>query len=427
MDRLEISTKLFIAFVIGLSVLFTSCSSSTTVGSSSTNIPIAPSTTVDATSLPAQLTITETKLQFGQELNVHFLDVGEGDAILIDDGSTDVLIDGGEISADVADLIKPYIHGDLEAVIATHYHSDHIGGQIDVFKDYHVDNAFWNGEVDTTQTYLEWKQAMDSSGAKEQIVKRGDVIQEGPLTFSVLDPVVTTDADPDQDCIVLGLQFGSKSFLFMADDGKPAEDNLLAVGLLQHYDVLKVGHHGSDTASSQEFLDVVKPEIAVYECGLNDQYGFPKAYVIARLKQEGATVYGTDTSGSIEVDTDGITTSIQLGSGSPTQVTAQPITPTVGIPASSLQVISVTSPVSPGSNATLVANTTPGAQCSITVNYKSGPSKASGLETKTADNSGNVSWTWAIGPKTTPGTWPIVVKATSNGGIVTATTNITVN
>ena len=97
----------------------------------------------------------------------------------------------------------------------------------------------------------------------------------------------------------------------MADDGKPAEDNLLAAGLLQHYNVLKVGHHGSDTASSQEFLNVVKPDIAVYECGLNDQYGFPKADVIARLKQTGAAVYGTDTSGTIEIDTNGQSENIQ--------------------------------------------------------------------------------------------------------------------
>jgi beta-lactamase superfamily II metal-dependent hydrolase len=144
----------------------------------------------------------------GQELDVHFVNVGEGDAILIDCGTIDVLIDGGEKSANVVNLIKPYVHGDIEAVIATHYHADHIGGQIDVFKDYHVDNTFWNGEVDTTQTYQNWKTAMDTSGAKEQIVKRGDVIQEGTLTFKVLDPVVTNDADPDQDCIVLSLQYG---------------------------------------------------------------------------------------------------------------------------------------------------------------------------------------------------------------------------
>jgi beta-lactamase superfamily II metal-dependent hydrolase len=273
------------------------------------------------------------------QLQVHYIDVGQGDSILVDYGNIDVLIDGGEESANVANLIKPYVHGDIEAVIATHYHADHIGGLIDVFKDYHVDDAFWNGEVYTTQTYLDWKLAMDNSGASEHIVKRGDVIREGALTFNVLDPIVITDSDPDQDCIVLSLQFGSRSFLFMADDGKPAEDNLLAAGLLQHFDVLKVGHHGSDTASSQEFLNAVKPGIAVYECGVNNQYGFPKPDVIARLKQGGATIYGTDTFGTITVTTNGQSLDVQTERSSTATATALPSstqtptpTPTITVP-----------------------------------------------------------------------------------------------
>ena len=326
--------RILFTSVLLATILLSSCAASVTSTISNANTPTSttqPQTTSLTATTPASTTISTTSITItpnltGQELDVHFINVGEGDSILIDCGPTDILIDGGEESANVADLIKPYVHGDIEAVIATHYHADHIGGLIDVFKDYHVDNAFWNGEVDTTLTYLNWKQAMDTRGAKERIVKRGDVIQEGTLTLNVLDPVVITDTDPDQDCIVLSLQFGSKSFLFMADDGKPAEDNLLAAGLLQHYDVLKVGHHGSDTASSQEFLNVVKPDIAVYECGLNDQYGFPKADVISRLKQTGAVVYGTDTSGNIEIDTNGQSENIQTSINSLSVVTTSTTT-----------------------------------------------------------------------------------------------------
>jgi competence protein ComEC len=433
-------------------ILLSSCAASVTSTISNANTLTSttqPQTSSPTATTPAPTTISTTSVTIvpnptGQELDVHFINVGEGDSILIDCGPTDVLIDGGEESANVADLIKPYVHGDIEAVIATHYHADHIGGLIDVFKDYHVDNAFWNGEVDTTLTYLNWKQAMDTNGVKEQIVKRDDVIQEGILTFNVLDPVVTTDADPDQDCIVLSLQYGSKSFLFMADDGKPAEDNLLAAGLLQHYNVLKVGHHGSDTASSQEFLNVVKPDIAVYECGLNDQYGFPKADVISRLKQIGAVVYGTDTSDTIELETNGLSENIQTGIKPQSMVTTSAIVPssttasftttatpytttTTLVGALSLQVVSVTSPVTHGANVTLIAKTTPGAQCTIIVNYKSGASTASGLEAKTADNLGNVSWTWKVGANTSPGTWTIVCTATLQGNTVTTTTNFMVN
>lgn len=190
---------------------------------------------------------------------------------------------------------------------------------------------------------------------------------------------------------------------------------------------------GSDTASSQEFLNVVKPDIAVYECGLNDQYGFPKADVIARLKQTGAAVYGTDTFGTIEIDTNGQSENIQTGMTSQSTVTTSTIvstsatTSTTSNTSTALQVISVTSPVRPGANATLSANTTPGAQCTITVNYKSGPSTASGLQTKTADSQGNVSWTWKVGANTTTGTWQIIVTATSQGSTVTTLTSFTVN
>ena len=422
-----------------VTLFISSCAASVTSTISNANTPILttqPQTTsltaITPASTQSTTSISITSNPTRPELNVHFLNVGEGDAILIDYGTTDVLIDGGEATANVANLIKPYVHGDLEAVIATHYHSDHIGGQAEVFKDNKVDNVFWNGESDATQTYLNWRIAMDRSGASEHIVRRGDVINEGGLTFNVLDPLVITDADPDQDCIVLSLQYGSKSFLFMADDGKPAEDNLLAAGLLKHYSVLKVGHHGSDTATSQEFVDVVKPDIAVYECGLNDQYGFPKADVIARLKQEGAAVSGTNTSGNIEINTDG--TAITIGHGgtlqSPVPVSSPAITTSTSSTdntSSALQVISVTSPISPGGSATLVAKTTPGALCSITVNYKSGPSTAGGLGPKTADDSGNVSWTWQVGARTTAGTWQIVVRATSQGSTTTATTSFTVN
>jgi beta-lactamase superfamily II metal-dependent hydrolase len=177
-------------------------------------------------------------------------------------------------------------------------------------ESFKVDNVFWTGETATTQTFTDWKKAMDASGAKETIVKRGDVINEGGLTLNVLDPTKTTDSDVDLDCIVTSLQFGSQSFLFMGDDGQPAEDNLISSGLLQHFDVLKIGHHGSDTASSQEFVDIVKPEYAIYECGLNDSYGFPKADIIARWQTSGAAIYGTDINGTVTYESNGVTATI---------------------------------------------------------------------------------------------------------------------
>lgn len=413
------------ALVIAV-VLFGACSSSTT-------LQTTPATPRPAISPVTPTSTTANPAPASGNLTVYFIDVGQGDSILINSGNTDVLIDGGEASAHVANLIKPYVHGDIEAVIATHYHSDHIGGLTDVFRSYKVDDAFWNGETDTTQAYKEWKLAMDNSGAKERIVKRGDVIQEGALTFNVLDPVVTTNTDPNQNSIVVTLKYGKGTFLFTGDAGKPVEDDLLAAGLLGYVDVLKVGHHASDTATSQEFVDKIKPVVAVYECGVNNQYGFPKPDVIARLQAAGATVYGTDVNGTVEFSTDGQSYAINVEKQAPLRkpmatptVTSAPTTTSATSGNITLEIVSVSSPIAAGRSATLVAKTSPGAQCKITVYYKSGPSSAAGLSPKVADANGSVSWTWTVGNRTTPGSWKIVVTASSNNQTTSQTTYFTV-
>jgi competence protein ComEC len=415
--------------------------------------PSAPPPAVEKPSptptTPGTLPLTPpTVTGAGEQLQVHFINVGQGDAILIDYGTTEVLIDGGDRSPSVVPYLTVYVDGDLEAMVATHSHADHIGGLIDVLQAFQVDKIYWNGESADSNTYIEFMtSALAEPQSSLQQLKRGDYVNVGVLTFSVLNPPSTLFNDANNDSIVLKLNHGDIRFLFEGDAEHEAESNILAAGLDVDADILKVGHHASRSSSSMPFLEAVSPQLAIYMAGINNSYGHPHDETITALCQVGAQIYGTDIHGTIVVATDGqeITLTREIpapprapplctptSTQTPTPPTTTPPTttpPTTTPPTTlelTLEIISVTSPVGPGYNATLVAKATPGAECNIDVYYKSGPSTAAGLYPKTADAEGNVSWTWKVGTRTTPGSWRIVVTASLAGKTVSQTTYFTV-
>ena len=238
-------------------------------------------------------------------LQVHFIDVGQGDSILIDLGTTEVLIDGGEKSPGVTDYLKKYVDGDLEVMVATHPHSDHIGGLIDVLDKYTVDAIWTNGEAATTKTYTDFMNSSLAEGAKLSVARRGDTITAGALTFHVLNPPSTLFGDANNDSIVLQLDYGQVDFLFEGDAGIAAENSMISAGMLSDIDILKVGHHGSRSASSPAFLAITHPEVAVYMAGAGNSYGHPHQETLTALAGIGAKIYGTDKYGTIVIDTDG--------------------------------------------------------------------------------------------------------------------------
>ncbi len=411
-------------------------------------------------------------------LVVHVIDVGQGDAILIQTpNGAAALIDGGEADSGVVEYLEKAGIARLRYVIATHPHSDHIGGLPEVLSRIPVDEVVTNGQSHNTPAYERFLDAVADSGAVYTEARRGDLLELGGMELEVLYPVSVETEDLNNNSLVIRLVHCTVSFLFMADAEMDAEASLLALGQELHATVLKIGHHGSRTSSSAAFVQRVAPKVAIYSAAEGNSYGHPHAETLAVLAELGATIYGTDVNGTVIISSSPHEYSVSTEKRGtprapptptpmdtltptdtplPQEITAtqppetatdtpsppaltntpspptptrtpSPPTPTRASEASeagelALSILSITSPVRRDANARLVARTIPGAQCTIAVHYKSGPSQAEGLEPQLADGRGNVSWEWRVGRATTPGTWRIVVTASADGHTVSEET-----
>lgn len=246
------------------------------------------------------------------ELKVHFIDVGQGDSILIDFGETEVLVDGGDRSPGVVAYLKRYVDGPIEVMVATHPHADHIGGLIAVLANFTVGDIWLNGDASTSQTYSEFISAVNAEGAEVHVAKRGDQIKTGSLILDILNPAQPLSGSTNNKSIVLLLSHGDTDFLFTGDAETEAEASMIAADVIPDVEILKVGHHGSKTASLKQFLQVVKPEVAIYMAGEGNSYGHPHQETLVALVEIGADIYGTDIHGTIVVTSDGKSFSIQL-------------------------------------------------------------------------------------------------------------------
>ena len=201
-----------------------------------------------------------------QELKVHFLDVGQGDSCFIElPNKGTMLIDAGE--SKFGDSIVTYIYGQgydtLDYVVATHPHADHIGGMADVLNTFNIKNFYATSFTTTTQTYERMLDAVENSGAEVHEVMAGSVILDEPeLLIEVVAPKTLSD-DSNNSSVVIKLTYGENKFLFTGDAEKSEEDDIWSN---IKCDVLKVGHHGSATSSSANFLKKVDPTYAVISC-----------------------------------------------------------------------------------------------------------------------------------------------------------------
>ena len=240
-------------------------------------------------------------------MEVHFLDVGQGDcAILTCDGKS-MIIDGG--NADKSQLVFAYLkdHGikEIEYLFATHPDEDHIGGLSAALNKAEVKNAFCSVTEHDSDSFRNLNKYLKKQGKKLKIPNVGDTYKLGSAKITVLN--VGKNGEGNNDSLVLKVEHGKNSFLFMGDAEAETEEKLLgSQKKLIDCDVLKVGHHGSRDASTEDFIRAASPEFAVISVGENT-YGHPTDEVLKRLEDSGAEIHRTDYNGHIIFTSDGKT------------------------------------------------------------------------------------------------------------------------
>lgn len=271
-----------------------------------------------------------------EQLQVIFCDVGQGDATLVQYGNWQILVDGGPDAKVLTCLGEylPYFDRTIEMVLASHQDSDHIGGLNSVFTNYRVKQLVWNGEAKETADFLAFNQAIqreEVEGMTTLVPVHGQRVKIGTdLVLNYLFPRVApypkmTRLSPDcethlQDIsllksnkdissnngsIVLFIEHQQVTILLMGDLEASGELTLNCLDLLNPTSVVKVGHHGSKSSSSQAFVDKTQPEYAVLSVGKNNRYGHPVPEVLSRYDAVGSIILRTDLLGSIVLLSDG--------------------------------------------------------------------------------------------------------------------------
>lgn len=245
--------------------------------------------------------------QDGSNMEVHFIDVGQGDSTLIKAGDHAMLIDAGDNSEGTA--VQSYLNSQdvekLDYVIGTHPDADHIGGLDVVIYKFDCKKVFMPDITSDTKTYDDVMQALRSKNQKSQAPKLGKTYSLGDASFTVIAPVKEYGEETNNWSIGILLQYGENRFLFTGDAAKQAEDDMLEQGEDISADVYKASHHGSKTGSSEDFLDKVNPTYAVISCGEGNKYGHPSAQTLNNFRSRGIKTFRTDNQGTIVAYSDG--------------------------------------------------------------------------------------------------------------------------
>ncbi|MSU00435.1 MBL fold metallo-hydrolase [Tissierella pigra] len=244
----------------------------------------------------------------GDILEIHFIDVGQADSIFIKKGQEAMLIDAGnnKDGKTVVEYIKNQNVSKLNYVIGTHPHADHIGGLDDVIDNLDIDKLIMPNAISNTKTFEDVLDSIDKKGLKITKPKVGDRYTLNGAEFIVLAPNGESYESLNDYSVVVKLIDGETSFLFTGDAEALSEKEMLKSNRnLLKSDVLKVGHHGSVTSTSQEFLDAVDPYIAVISSETGNSYGHPHKEIIERLTEKNIDICRTDLQGTIIIKSNG--------------------------------------------------------------------------------------------------------------------------
>jgi competence protein ComEC len=252
-------------------------------------------------------------------LTAYFLDVGQGDSTLFVFDNKTILIDAGETDQGdrvVADLDRLGVKR-VDLLVATHPHSDHIGGMQRVLAAFPVGRVLDTGLPHTSSTYENFLTTLDRKNIPYTLAEQGQTIDVDPSLriFILSPPAQRFGDDPNTNSIVLRISYGTIDFLMTGDAGGEAEDALVKSGYALDAEILKVGHHGSEYSTSKAFLDRVNPEIAIISDGAGNPYGHPHRKTLDALGAAGIRVYRTDLDGTVRVRTDGVSYSVSTEKG----------------------------------------------------------------------------------------------------------------
>lgn len=241
-----------------------------------------------------------------KDFSVHFIDVGQGDSEFIWCNGEAMMIDGGPNDSDgkAEKYVAAYGIKTLKYIVPTHPDEDHTGGLVNVVQKLTVQNAIMTDATANTQTFEKLLSAIKNRHVNVHRAKVGDQYTLGGATFTIVGPVKEY-SDTNDMSIVLKLQYHNRSFLFTGDAPSTSEADMLAAGENLSADVLKVGHHGSKTATSPAFLKAVSPRYGIISVGADNTYGLPSQSVLDRLQAVGVQVLRTDRQGTIVIQSDG--------------------------------------------------------------------------------------------------------------------------
>lgn len=248
-------------------------------------------------------------------LRVHFIDVGQGDSILIQAGERAMLVDAGtnESGSIVTEYLSSLNITKLDYLIGTHPHEDHIGGLDDVIRSFEIGTVIMPDVSHTTQTYEDVLDALLEKNLTVTVPHPGDSYSIGDAAFTILSPSAdiageaAETGDLNNLSVGIRLVYGSNAFVLCGDAESDSEREMVESGLSLKADVLKAGHHGSSTSTSDAFLAAVDPDYAIISCGRDNSYGHPHQETMDKLKAAGVSVLRTDEQGTIVAVSDGRT------------------------------------------------------------------------------------------------------------------------
>ena len=249
------------------------------------------------------------------ELTVDYMDVGQGDATLIQyeskKESYTILYDTGDW---LGDEVVPFLQEKnidmIDLVIISHPHADHIGQLEKVMQQFDVKEVWMSGNTANSDVFQNALQAVLDSDADYDEPTAGNVYDIGPLTLTILHPDDLT-GKLNEDSLSVHLIYKNESFLFTGDAGVKEEKQMMSRGLPIAADYIQLGHHGSNTSSGEEFINTVQPSTAIYSAGKDNKYGHPHQEVVSLMEEKGIPLYGTDEYGTITVTSDGENSTVQ--------------------------------------------------------------------------------------------------------------------